>query len=125
MQRASRLAGFVLAGLALTFPAATSAVQAKQSAGREFVVLVFTKSAAGRTPAIDAGAKAIRKLGRENGFAVEENDNPRLFERKRLDRYRAIVFLNTSGELLNRARLRGPEARVAVRTRPRPATAGD
>lgn len=41
---------------------------------------------------------AIRKLGAENGFAVEHSDDPAIFTRERLAKYKAIIFSNSNNE---------------------------
>ncbi len=41
---------------------------------------------------------AIRKLGEQNGFAVEHSDDPSIFTAERLSRYAAIVFSNSNNE---------------------------
>ena len=74
---------------------------AAQAQSGNFQVLVFTGTEGAQTAAIDAGVKAIRKLGRENGFNIVANDNPREFDRHRIVRYDAIVFLNTTGDQLS------------------------
>ncbi len=64
-------------------------------------VLVFTKTAGFHHDAIPSGVAAVRELGREGGFAVDATDDAAVFTSENLARYRAIVFLNTSGEMLD------------------------
>ena len=64
-------------------------------------VLVFTKTAGFRHDAIPAGIAAVRELGAEGGFAVDATEDAAAFTPENLARYRAIVFLNTSGEVLD------------------------
>ncbi|HJS43002.1 MAG TPA: ThuA domain-containing protein [Gemmatimonadales bacterium] len=64
-------------------------------------VLVFSKTAGYRHSSIPNGIAAIRKLGRENGFSVDTTENPGGFTQENLSRYAAIVFLNTTGDVLN------------------------
>ena len=90
---------------------------AAQAQSGNFQVLVFTGTEGAQTAAIDAGVKAIRKLGRENGFNIVANDNPREFDRHRIVRYDAIVFLNTTGDQLS------PERQTAFENWFRPAAA--
>jgi len=42
--------------------------------------------------------EAIRKLGEENGFAVDHSDDPAVFTRENLAKYRAIVFSSSNNE---------------------------
>ena len=41
---------------------------------------------------------AIRRLGAENGFAVDVSDDPETFTDAKLQRYRALVFSNTNNQ---------------------------
>lgn len=59
-------------------------------------ILVFTKTAGYHHLSIPAGAKAIMKLGRENGFEVDTTSNAALFNEDTLKKYSAVVFLNTT-----------------------------
>jgi len=66
-------------------------------------VLVFSKTAGFRHSSIGVGLAAIRKLGQENGFAVDATEDAGAFTSKNLGRYRAVVFLNTTGDVLDPA----------------------
>src|SRR5688500_20388761 len=62
-------------------------------------VLVFSKTAGFRHSSIGPGIAAIRKLGQENGFAVDATEDADAFTSKNLGRYRAVIFLNTTGDV--------------------------
>lgn len=64
-------------------------------------VLVFTKTAGFRHASIPAGIKAIQKLGQENGFDVDTTENASRFTEDSLQQYAAVIFLNTTGDVLN------------------------
>src|SRR5260221_14524867 len=81
--------------LALSIPVAAAAQQPR--------VLVFSKTAGFRHSSIPNGIAAIRKLGQENGFAVDATEDAGAFTRKNLARYSAVVFLSTTGDVLNPA----------------------
>ncbi|GAC1482764.1 MAG: hypothetical protein NVS1B5_01140 [Gemmatimonadaceae bacterium] len=66
-------------------------------------VLVFSKTAGFRHSSIGAGTAAVRKLGQENGFTVDATEDAGAFTTKNLARYRAVVFLNTTGDVLDAA----------------------
>jgi type 1 glutamine amidotransferase len=68
----------------------------KPSAG----ALVLSKTAGFRHDSIPAGIAAIRSLGRANGFSVTATGSAKAFTAKRLRRFDAIVFLNTTGDVL-------------------------
>jgi cytochrome c len=64
-------------------------------------VLVFSKTAGFRHSSIPAGRIAIVNLGREKGFAVDTTENATVFTDKNLQKYSAVIFLNTTGNILN------------------------
>ena len=66
-------------------------------------VLVFSKTAGFRHSSIPNGIAAIRKLGQEHGFAVDTTEDAGAFTQKNLARYSAVVFLSTTGDVLNPA----------------------
>ena len=66
-------------------------------------VLVFSKTAGFRHSSIGVGRAAIRKLGEENGFSIDTTEDAAAFTSKNLSRYRAVVFLNTTGDVLDAA----------------------
>ena len=82
-------------------PAAAAAAQPQTQARPTYQVLVFHRTVGQRHPSIDAGIRAIRELGRQNGFSVHDSKNPfNQFTDEKLDDYRVIVFLNTTGDVL-------------------------
>src|SRR5258706_1019398 len=66
-------------------------------------VLVFSKTAGFRHSSIAVGIAAIKKLGEENGFSVDATEDAGAFTSKNLARYRAVVWLNTTGDVLDAA----------------------
>src|SRR6186713_1559208 len=64
-------------------------------------ILVFTKTAGFHHASIPVGIEAIRKLGAENNFTVDTTSDAGWFREDTLKKYSAIVFLNTTGNLLN------------------------
>ena len=64
-------------------------------------VLVFSKTAGYRHSSIETGIAAVQKLGRENGFAVDATEDAGAFTERNLKRFRAVVFLNTTGDVLD------------------------
>jgi type 1 glutamine amidotransferase len=84
--------------VAATMVAAGSASPSGQTAPPRFRVLVFTKTTGFRHDSIPAGIAAIRRLGREHRFAVDQTEDERAFTDRNLARYAALVFLSTTGE---------------------------
>jgi cytochrome c len=64
-------------------------------------VLIFSKTAGYRHSSIEAGRVAIAKLGQENGFLLDSTENSALFTEENLKQYAAVIFLNTTGDVLD------------------------
>lgn len=64
-------------------------------------VLVFSKTAGFYHKSIPAGIAAIQQLGHENGFLVDTTKNSAYFTDDSLKRYRAVIFLSTTGDVLD------------------------
>src|SRR5215207_4366322 len=101
MKRATRAALLALAaGLCLGLPASAGAA-ADDAKRNEYKVLVFTKAAGERHASTAAGAAAIKALGLDNRFVVQTTDRAQRFNDDDLSSYRVVVFLNTSGDVLD------------------------
>jgi cytochrome c len=88
----------------------TSASTTDSRHNRHFKVLVFTKAVAERHASTAAGVNALRQIGDRNRFSVHVTDDARTFTSHRLKQYRVVVFLNTSGDVLNDAQQTAFEA---------------
>jgi type 1 glutamine amidotransferase len=65
-------------------------------------ILVFSKTAGYRhTSSIEAGAKYIMELGQKNKFGVDTTENANAFTAENLKQYAAVIFLCTTGNVLN------------------------
>ena len=64
-------------------------------------VLVYSKTRGYHHASIPVGVSAIQKLGRENNFAVDTTTDSTFFVRKTLKKYDAVIFLSTTGNVLN------------------------
>lgn len=64
-------------------------------------ILVFSRTMTFRHASIPAGQEAIRALGVSEGFDVETSEDPSVFTADNLRRYGAVVFLNTTGDVLD------------------------
>lgn len=69
--------------------------------GAQSRVLVFSKTAAFRHSSIGAGKMALLKLGAENNLKVDTTEDASVFTEEGLKKYSAVVFLNTTGDILN------------------------
>jgi type 1 glutamine amidotransferase len=75
-------------------------------------VLLYTRTTEYRHESIPAGISAIRALGSEGGFDVDATEDPGAFRTGNLARYRAVIFLSTSGVVLDDEGRRALEAYV-------------
>ncbi|WP_345331912.1 ThuA domain-containing protein [Mucilaginibacter defluvii] len=64
-------------------------------------VLVFAKTAGFHHSSIPKGLAAVMKLGAENSFDVDTTTNANAFIEANLKKYAAVVFLSTTGDVLN------------------------
>jgi len=64
-------------------------------------VLVFSKTGGFRHTSIPAGVQAIRELGARGGIAVDATEDAAAFTDTNLRRYSAVVFLLTTGDILD------------------------
>ena len=96
----TKLAAFACGAALLLVPAAAPATEATQPRLR---VLAFTKTAAFRHDSIPAAVRAVRELGAANGIAVDATEDGAAFADARLARYDAVIFLLTTGDVLDGA----------------------
>lgn len=64
-------------------------------------VLVFSKTTGFRHASIPNGIAAIQKLGKENGYTVDTTENAAIFNEDSLQNYSAVIFLSTTGMVLD------------------------
>jgi type 1 glutamine amidotransferase len=81
----------------LTAPASPVAAQEAP----EQSILVFSKTAAFRHGSIEAGVQAIQDLGLANGVTVDATEDAADFTEENLDQYDAVVWLSTTGDVLD------------------------
>ena len=66
-------------------------------------ILVFYKTSGFYHESIPAGIRAIQQLGANHGFVVDTTKQANKFQADTLRRYRAVVFLSTTQDVLNPA----------------------
>ncbi len=64
-------------------------------------ILVYAKTRGYHHASIAAGLVAVQKLGVENNFAVDTTTDSTYFKHKTLKKYAAVIFLSTTGNVLN------------------------
>jgi type 1 glutamine amidotransferase len=95
--RASAALGLVV------FVCGAVAQPAAASSPPAFRALVFSKTAGYRHDSIPAAISAIEQLGAANGFAVDATEDASTFTSASLSRYRVVIFLLTTGDVLDAA----------------------
>jgi len=71
------------------------------SYSQQFKVLLFTKTEGFHHESVHEGVTAVRQLASRNNFAVDWQDNGSIFNDKALANYAAVIFLNTTGNILS------------------------
>ncbi|WP_328345464.1 ThuA domain-containing protein [Micromonospora sp. NBC_00421] len=83
--------------------AGTTSATPASAADAPYDVLVFSKTAGFRHDSIAVGTQAIRELGAANGFSVTATEDASRFTTANLAQYEAVIFLNTTGDVLDAA----------------------
>ncbi|GAA0996224.1 lectin [Acrocarpospora macrocephala] len=90
-------------GAVIALAAATLYATPAAAADAPYDVLVFSKTAGFRHDSIPNGIQAIRDLGAANSFTVTATEDANAFTTANLAQYEAVVFLSTTGDVLNAA----------------------
>lgn len=80
---------------------ATGPASAPTARDAGFDVLVFSRTETFRHASIPVGIATIQDLGAANGFTVTATEDPEAFTREGLRPYEVILFLNTTGDVLD------------------------
>ena len=81
---------------------ASIALSSYTLAKKQNKILVFSKTAGFRhTSSISAGKKYLIELGQKNKFSVDTTESAGVFTPDNLKQYAAVVFLCTTGDVLN------------------------
>jgi type 1 glutamine amidotransferase len=89
--------------LSIVLPCCAWKAASSPSTGRgsAFAALVFTKTAGFRHDSIPAGIAAIKSLGDQHNFRVDASEDGTIFTDENLARYQVVIFLNTTGDVLD------------------------
>ena len=93
MIRSGNLCLIFLLGVLLTFFSCSSEKQKR--------VLIFTKTLGFRHSSIPKGKEVLMKLCRDNHIIADTTENADYFVTDSLKKYIAVIFLNTTGNVLN------------------------
>ncbi|GAA2423810.1 ThuA domain-containing protein [Streptomyces glaucus] len=102
------------AALLLGTVSGTAASQAGDEGGKaaEKRVLVFSKTAGFRHDSIPEGVATVKQLGQAGGFRVDATEDAGAFTQRNLRRYAAVVFMSTTGDVLDAAQQRAFEGYI-------------
>ena len=64
-------------------------------------ILVFSKTKGFRHQSIGPGKLALMKIGEQAGYQVDTTESAEAFTEENLKKYRAVVFLSTTGDVLD------------------------
>ena len=73
----------------------------EKSPAAGFNALVFSKTLMFRHASITNGIAAIKQFGAENHFRVDATEDASWFTATNLAKYKVVIFLSTSGDILN------------------------
>ncbi|MGW7645652.1 ThuA domain-containing protein [Streptomyces bobili] len=90
-----------LVGAALLLGGVTLPAASHPTSPGEARVLVFSKTAGFRHDSIPDGVAALKELGATDGFTVHATEDAGAFTPANLRRYDAVVFLSTTGDVLD------------------------
>lgn len=74
---------------------------AEAPSAREGTLLIFSKTEGFRHASIEDGAKALQKLAEDNGWTSDHTEDASVFTSENLQEYNAVIFLSTTGDILN------------------------
>lgn len=80
-------------------PVSITTLEEPQTTGDK--VLVFTKTAEFRHSSIEKGVATLTALSQANDFEVVQTDNAADFNSANLEQYQVVIFLSTTGDVLN------------------------
>ena len=78
-----------------------SCIGEAESTQPRFAVLVFSKTTGFRHDSIPHGIAAIKTLGADHGFSVDSTEDAARFTDAELARFKVVVFLSTTGDILD------------------------
>lgn len=93
----------VLGGCGATNPAALPPPACPAATADTFNVLLFSRTAGFRHDSIPAAIAALRSLQATGGYQAAATENPDTFTAEGLSCYQVVVFLLTTGDVLNDA----------------------
>jgi cytochrome c len=97
------LAALLVLAVALLPDARPSLVRAQEVGQTDARILVFSRTMGFRHDSIPDALDSVARLGAEHGFGVDTTEDPSVFSDASLAPYRAVAFLMTTGDVLERS----------------------
>ena len=102
-----RLIGILLLAL-------TAVLNTHPAAANGDAMLVFTRTAGYRHDSIPAAVAALRAVAAHHGIDVETTEDEAVFRPEKLSTFKAVAFVNTTGDILNGEQRRAFESFIAA-----------
>ena len=96
-----KIAWLLVAAALVLFAAMMMQSVDAQSAPARYQVLVFSRTTGFRHDSIPDAIQAVRVLGQQNGFVADATEDPSVFTDAGLAPYSAVMFLMTTGDVLD------------------------
>ncbi|GAA2578535.1 hypothetical protein GCM10010399_05340 [Dactylosporangium fulvum] len=107
-----RIRSWLAAATVSLIAATTLAAAPASAADAPYRVLVFSKTAGFRHSSIPNGIAAIQSLGAANNFTVTATEDANAFTAANLAQFQTVVFMSTTGDVLNAAQQTAFEAYI-------------
>ncbi len=85
------------------FPLLLILVATVTTQAQQFKALLFTRTAGFHHTSIHEGVTGVRNLAARHNFTVDWQEDPSVFSEQRLKNFDVVIFLNTTGDILNEA----------------------
>lgn len=92
----------------------TAVLHRQAAAADRELMLVFTKTTGYRHESIAAAVTAIRAVAARHGIDVEATEDDTVFRPEKLSTFKAVAFVNTTGNILDVGQRRAFEAFIAA-----------
>lgn len=93
--------GALATGVTMALALSTPVAHADQTAEDSFNALIFSKTTGFRHDSIPHGVALVEALGEEHGFETEHTEDSSVFNDEDLADYDAVIWLSTTGDVLN------------------------
>jgi cytochrome c len=99
MQKLKKAIGFLLLTLSIFYVNIGFSQNQNSLKGKK--ILIFSKTAGYRHQSIGVGTKFFQELGKTEQFSVDTTENAEKFNEQNLKQYNVVVFMCTTGDVLN------------------------